>query len=159
MLTLYTVQSCAVLCCVLSQIFLVVLLGYQKGASKLSTGTWYTVYIEAIIIIIDLCLNYSCDAGAVSSLHVEVSSGGGTVIDGSLLVCPDTTVSLTCSHDSTSDLTRWEISAPIGCDTIALHSTNPSDALCGSFTINMVSAMNQPTRMSTLVLCWQLISH
>ncbi len=83
---------------------------------------------------------------------LEVSSGGGTVIDGALQVCPGTTVSLTCSHDSTGDLTRWEIGAPIGCSTTATHSTSPSDTMCGSFTINMVSAMNQPTRMSTLVL-------
>ena len=83
---------------------------------------------------------------------LEVSSGGGTVVDGALQVCPDTTISLTCSHDGAGDLTRWEIGAPIGCSTINLHSTNPSDALCGTFTINMVSAMNQPIRMSTLVL-------
>ena len=63
-----------------------------------------------------------------------------------------TTVSLTCSHDSTGDLTRWEIGAPIGCSTVSLHTTTQSDALCGTFTINMISAMNQPTRMSTLVL-------
>ncbi len=92
-------------------------------------------------------LNKSADA--VSSL--EVSSGGGTVIDGALQVCPGTTVSLNCSHDSAGDLTRWEIGAPIECSTVATHSTNPSDALCGTFTINMVSASNQPTRMATLV--------
>ncbi len=67
-------------------------------------------------------------------------------------MCPGTTVSLTCSHDSTGDLTRWEIGAPIVCSGTATHTTNPSDALCGIFIINMVSAMNQPTRMSTLVL-------
>ncbi len=82
---------------------------------------------------------------------LEVSSDGGTVTDGSLQVCPGTIVSLNCSHDSTGDLTRWEIGAPIRCSTIATHSTTPSDAVCGTFTINMVSAMNQPTRMSTLV--------
>ncbi len=71
------------------------------------------------------------------------------MIDG---VCPNTTVSLTCSHDSTRDLTRWAIGAPIVCSGTATHSTNPSNALCGMFTINMVSAMNEPTRMSTLVL-------
>ena len=32
---------------------------------------------------------------------LAVSSGGGTVIDGALQLCPGTTVSLTCSHDST----------------------------------------------------------
>ncbi len=101
---------------------------------------WYIQYNY-----VDLCLKLN--AGAVSSL--EVSSGGGTVIDG---VCPDTTVSLTDSHDSTRDLTRWAIGAPIVCSGTATHSTNPSDTLCGTFTINMVSAMNQPTRMSTLVL-------
>ena len=74
------------------------------------------------------------------------------MIDGALQVCPGTTVSLTCSHDSPNDLTRWEIGAPIVCSTIAIHSTNPSNTLCGTFTISMVSAMNQPTRMSTLVL-------
>ncbi len=65
-----------------------------------------------------------------------------------------TTVSLTCSHDSTGDLTRWVIGAPIGlgCSAVVIHSTNPSVATCGTFTVNMVSAMNQPTRMSTLVL-------
>ena len=83
---------------------------------------------------------------------LAVSSGGGTVIDGALQLCPGTTVSLTCSHDSTSDLTRWEIGAPIECTAIATHSTTPSDALCGIFIINMVSAMNPPTRMSTLIL-------
>ncbi len=82
---------------------------------------------------------------------LEVSIGGGTVTDGSLRVCPGTTVSLTCSHDGV-ELTRWEIGAPIECSAGAFHSTNPSNALCGTFTINMVSAMNQPTRMSTLVL-------
>ncbi len=92
----------------------------------------------------------SCDADSLSSL--EVSSGGGTVIDGALQVCPGTTVSLTCSHDGLVDLTRWEIGASIGCAAIAFHSTTPFDALCGTYTINMVSAMNQPTRMSTLVL-------
>ncbi len=79
---------------------------------------------------------------------LEVSSDGGTVIDG---VCPGTTISLTCSHDGV-ELTRWEIGAPIGCSGVASHSTNPSGALCGTFTINMVSAMNQHTRMSTFVL-------
>ncbi len=82
---------------------------------------------------------------------LEVSSGGGTVIDEFLQVCPGTTVSLTCSHDGI-ELTRWEIGAPIECAAIVHHSTNPSDALCGTFTVSMVSAMNQPTRMSTLVL-------
>ncbi len=54
---------------------------------------------------------------------LEVSSGGGNGIDGSLQVCPDTTVGLTCSHDSTGDLTCWEIGAPIVCSTTATHST------------------------------------
>ena len=81
-----------------------------------------------------------------------VSSGGGTVVDGAFQVCPGITVILTCSHDSTGDLTRWVIGAPIGCSTVNLHSANPSDSLCGTFTINMISAMDQPTRMSTLVL-------
>ncbi len=83
---------------------------------------------------------------------LEVSSDGGTVIGGALQVCPGTTVSLNCSHDSTGDLTRWEIGAPIGCSGTATHSPMPSNLMCGTFTINMVSAMNQPTRMSTLVL-------
>ncbi len=83
---------------------------------------------------------------------LEVSSGGSTVIDGALQVCPGTTVCLNCSHESTSDLTRWEIGAAIGCSGVAVHSTIPSNTVCGTFTINMVSAMNQPTRMSTLVL-------
>ncbi len=83
---------------------------------------------------------------------LEVSSSGGTTVDGALQVCPGTTVSLTCSYDSTGTLTRWEIGAPIRCSTISLHSTNPSDTMCGTFIINMVSAMDQPTRMSTLVL-------
>ncbi len=82
---------------------------------------------------------------------LEVSRSGVTVTDGSLQVCPGTIVSLTCSHDGV-ELTRWDIGTPIGCSTIAVHTVNPSDALCGAFTINMVSAMNQPTRMSTLVL-------
>ncbi len=81
-----------------------------------------------------------------------VSSSGGTVVDGALQVCPGTTVSLTCSHNSTADLTRWVIGAPIECSAAVIHSTTQSDALCGTFIINMVSAMNQPTRMSTLVL-------
>ncbi len=84
--------------------------------------------------------------------RLEVSSGGGTVIDGALQVCPGTTVSLTCSHDGTGDQTRWEIGAPIECVGGAFHTTNPSDSVCGAFTINMISAMNQPTRMSTLDL-------
>ena len=83
---------------------------------------------------------------------LEVSSGGGTVTGGALQVCPGTIVSLTCSHDSIGDLTRWVIGAPIVCSGAAIHTTNPSGALCGTFTINMVSAVNQPTRMSTLVL-------
>ena len=74
------------------------------------------------------------------------------MIDGALQLCPGTIVSLTCSHDSTGDLTRWEIGAPIECSAIAVHSTTPSSLMCGTFTINMVSAMNQPTRTSTLVL-------
>ena len=73
------------------------------------------------------------------------------MIDGSLQVCPGTTVSLTCSHDGV-ELTRWDIGAPIECSAIAYHSTNPSNTICGTFTINMVSAMNQPTRTSTLIL-------
>ncbi len=86
----------------------------------------------------------------MGSLEVS-SSSGVTVTDGALQVCPGTTVSLTCSHDGV-ELTRWEIGAPIGCSPVASHSTTPSDALCGNFTISMVSAMNQATRMSTLVL-------
>ncbi len=82
---------------------------------------------------------------------LEVSIGGVNVTDGSLLVCSGTTVSLTCSHDGV-EVTRWEIDAPIGCTAIAPHTTTPADLLCGTFTINMVSAMNQPTRTSTLVL-------
>ena len=70
---------------------------------------------------------------------------------GSLRVCPGTTVRLICSHDGV-ELTRCEIGAPIECSTTATHSITPSDALCGTFTINMVSAINQPTMMSTLVL-------
>ncbi len=66
-------------------------------------------------------------------------------------MCPDTTVSLICSHDGV-EVTRWEVGAPIGCSAVASHSTTTSDATCGMFTVNMVSAMNQPTRMSTLVL-------
>ncbi len=59
---------------------------------------------------------------------LEVSSGGGTVIDGALQVCPGTTVSLTCSHDSTGDLTRWEIGAPIECALLLLFTlpTHPT---------------------------------
>ncbi len=74
------------------------------------------------------------------------------MVDRALQVCPGTTVSLTCSHDSSIDLTRWVIGAPISCSGTAIHSTIPSDTLCGTFIINMVSAMDQPTRMSTLVL-------
>ncbi len=85
----------------------------------------------------------------MSSLQV---SSDGTVAAGSLQVCPGTTVSLTCSHDNTGDQTRWEIGAPIGCSATATHSANSGIATCGTFTINMVSAMNLPTRMSTLEL-------
>ena len=95
------------------------------------------------------CLSVA-DADGVSSL--EVSIDGNNVTAGSLQVCPGTTVSLTCSYDNTSDLTRWEIGPPIDCIAFVAHSTNPSIALCGSFIINMVSAEDQPTRMSTLVL-------
>ncbi len=75
------------------------------------------------------------------------------MIDRALQVCPGTTVSLTCSHDGFG-LTRWEIGAPIGCAGTATHSTpTSSDSLCGNFTINMVSADDQPAlRMSTLVM-------
>ncbi len=49
-------------------------------------------------------------------------------------MCPGrSTVNLTCSHDSTVDLTRWDIGAPSGCFTIAVHSTNPSDTLYGTY--------------------------
>ncbi len=71
---------------------------------------------------------------------------------GSLQVCPDTTVRLTCSHDSVGDLTRWEIGPTIDCTAIVAHTTNPGDATCASFTVNMVSDSSQPTRVSTLVL-------
>ena len=95
-----------------------------------------------------LTLNY-----AVNRSSLEVSNSGGTVIDGALQLCPGTipSASLTGSHDSTGNLIRWEIGAPIVCSTVATHSTNPSDALCGTF---IISALNQPTalRMSTLVL-------
>ncbi len=88
----------------------------------------------------------------VSRLEVSNSAGGGgTVIDGSLRVCPGTTVSLNCSHDSV-EATLWEIGAPIGCSGTASHTATPSDALCGTFTINMVSAEDQPTRTSILLL-------
>ena len=119
---------------------------HQKGTGKLISTGCKSIIINRSKVHAYIC----CDADGVSSL--EVSSGGGTVIDGALQVCPGTTVSLTCSHDSTSDLIRWEIGAPIECIAFVAHSTNPSISLCGSFIINMVSAMNQPTRMSTLVL-------
>ncbi len=82
---------------------------------------------------------------------LEVSSGGVNVADGALQVCPGTTVSLTCSHDGVS-LTRWEIGPTIDCTAVVAHTTNPGDATCASFTVNMVSNSSQPTRVSTLVL-------
>ncbi len=109
---------------------------HQKGTGKKYTGKNIPEARYMHIII------SSCDADAVSSL--EVSIDGGNVVDGALQVCPDTTVSLTCSHDSTGNLTRWVIGAPIECSGTATHTTTPSDALCEIFTISMVSAMNQP---------------
>ncbi len=82
---------------------------------------------------------------------LEVSSGSVNVTDGALQVCPGTTVSLTCSHDGV-ELTRWEIGPTIDCTAVVAHTTNPGDATCASFTVNMVSDSSQPTRVSTLVL-------
>ncbi len=76
------------------------------------------------------------------------------MIDGSLQVCPNTTVSLTCSHDGV-DLSRWRVTPPLpmDCDAVFVHTTTPNSAsVCGPFTISMISARNEPTRRSTLEL-------
>ncbi len=67
------------------------------------------------------------------------------VTDQSLQVCPGTTVSLTCSHDSTGDLTRWRVTPPLpmDCNNAITHTT---------FTVSMTSPHNEPTRMSTIKL-------
>lgn len=67
-------------------------------------------------------------------------------------MCPVTPVDLTCSHDSAIDATRWDISAPIDCAAVVSHSANPSSVMCGPFTVSRVSASDQSTRTSTLVL-------
>ena len=72
-----------------------------------------------------------------------------------LQVCPDTTVSLTCSHDSTGDLTRWRVTPrlPMDCDTAITHTASPnSKGSCGPFIVSMISARNEPTMMSTIEL-------
>ncbi len=100
-------------------------------------------YILAAFIILLICTD------AVFSLVVS----GGVVSDGILQVCPGTTVSLTCSHDSASDLTRWVITPalPMDCDNGITHTTTPnSEAICGPFDVTMISARSEVTRMSTL---------
>ncbi len=80
---------------------------------------------------------------------------GGVVSDGNLQVCPGTSVSLTCSHNSSVDLTRWGITPALtpDCNTVITHTaTANSEALCGPFTVTMISARNEPTRRSTLEL-------
>ena len=80
---------------------------------------------------------------------------GGVVSDGNLQVCPGTTVSLTCSHNSSVDLTRWVITPALtpDCNTVITHTaTANSEVLCGPFTVTMISARNEPTRRSTLEL-------
>ncbi len=87
----------------------------------------------------------------MSSLVVS----GGAVSDGFLQVCPGTTVSLTCSHDSSDDLSRWVISPalPMDCDTPIAHTTTPnSETICGPFDVTMISARSEATRRSTLEL-------
>ncbi len=87
----------------------------------------------------------------MSSLVVS----SGVVSDGFLQVCPGTTVSLTCSHDSASDLTRWVISPtlPMDCNTGVTHTATPNSGdMCGPFDVTMISARSEATRMSTLEL-------
>ncbi len=75
--------------------------------------------------------------------------------DGFLQVCPGTTVSLTCSHDSVADLSRWVISPalPMDCDNGITHTTTPnSEGVCGPFDVTMISARSEVTRRSTLEL-------
>ncbi len=77
------------------------------------------------------------------------------MVDGALQVCPGTTVSLTCSHDSVVDLTRWRITPPLpmDCNTAITHTVSPNaSGMCGPFTVSMISPYNEPTRMSTLEL-------
>ncbi len=77
------------------------------------------------------------------------------MVDGSLQVCPGTTVSLTCSHDSLVDLTRWVITPPLpmDCNTAITHTYNANtEAMCGPFTVSMVGIRSEPTRRSTLEL-------
>ena len=71
-----------------------------------------------------------------------------------LQVCPNTTVSLTCSHDGV-DLTRWRVTPPLpmDCDTVITHTASPnSEGLCGSFTVSMISSRTEQTRRSTIEL-------
>ncbi len=95
--------------------------------------------------------NAHADSDAVSNF--EVTSGGGTVVDGSLQVCPGTTVSLTCSHDSVDDVTRWVITPPLttDCNTVITHiAMGDPELVCGPFAFSMVSLRSEPTRRSTL---------
>ncbi len=87
----------------------------------------------------------------MSSLVVS----GGVVSDGFLQVCPGTTVSLTCSHDSTTSRTSWLITPalPMDCDAVITHTTTPnSETICGQFDVTMISAGSEVTRRSTLEL-------
>ncbi|XP_064397626.1 uncharacterized protein LOC135344348 isoform X2 [Halichondria panicea] len=92
--------------------------------------------------------------GTEAASSLEVSSGGGNVTDQFLQVCPNTIVSLTCSHDGV-DLTRWRVTPPLpmDCDTVITRTASPnSEGLCGSFTISMISSRTEQTRRSTIEL-------
>ncbi len=74
---------------------------------------------------------------------------------GSLQVCPGTTVGLRCSHDGVVDLSRWRVTPPLpmDCNTAITHTASPnSEAVCGPFTVSMISANSERLRMSTLEL-------
>ncbi len=105
-----------------------------------------------------LRINVTCIDSIIAICADAVSRflpSGGVVSDSNLLVCPGTAVILTCSHDSSVDLTRWVITPAVtpDCNTIITHTaTSNSEDMCGSYTVTMISARHEPTRSSTLEL-------
>ncbi len=66
-------------------------------------------------------------------------------------MCPGDSVSITCTHDnSAGEQTQWVITGTVECEVIVSHVTR-ADAVCGPFTISMISNNNGPTVNSTAV--------
>ena len=106
--------------------------------------------MTVIVLILIMYVMMLCDDEYIYIMIVALAADI-TPEENLLTVCPGELVSLTCTHDISDRLTRWQVNGPISCDRLLLHGASEiQEDNCGPFTITMISNTSGSTLSSTI---------